>query len=72
MDDTKTKTTNIRYLCENLHGTTFASPDGKWLIHVDYETVSEENHRRDEFNKDHIDHYFKTTDKIKSVSMEAV
>jgi hypothetical protein len=55
-----------------LHGTTFASPDGKWLIHVDYETVSEETHRRDEFNKDHIDHYFRTTEKIKSVSVEAV
>ena len=69
----KTGTTpNIRYVCENLNGTTFVSHDGKWLIHVDYETVSKESHRRDAFNKDHIDHYFRTTEKIKSVSMEAI
>ena len=72
MKDTTQTTPNVRYMCENLHDTTFASPDGKWLIHVDYETFSEESHRRDKFNKDHIYHYFWVTDKIKSVSVEAI
>jgi len=73
MTDTKPQTTNgIRYLCENIRETTFKSPDGKFLIHVGYETVNHENHRRDKFNPNHIDHYFRTTDKITGVTIEAI
>jgi hypothetical protein len=70
--DRRNSMRGIRQMCENVMGTTFATPDGRWLIHVDYETVSEENHRRDEFNINHIDHYFRATDKIKSVSVESL
>jgi hypothetical protein len=72
MDKSDTTPKNIRYMCERLHGTTFATPGGKWLIHVDFETESEEKHRRDEFNPHHINHYVRVTDKIRAVSVEAL
>ena len=62
----------VQYMCANIHGSTFATPDGKWLIHVRYETEQEEHHKRDEFNPQHIEHYVRVTDKIHSVSVEAV
>ena len=58
----------IRQMCQNIGGASFITPDGKWAIHVDYYTESKEDHRRDEFNPHHIDHYVRITDKIKSVA----
>jgi hypothetical protein len=65
-------TKGVRYMCEHVHGPTFATPDGKWLIHVQYETEQEEKYHRDEMNPHHIEHYVRVTDKIHSVSMESI
>ena len=65
-------TPNVRFACPNVGQDMFLSPDGKWLIRVRYATETKECHRLDPINKDHIHHYFVTTDKIHSVSVEAV
>ena len=72
MSKPQTTLKGVRYMCENVQGSTFSMPDGKWLIHVGYETENIERHHRDEFNPHHIEHYVRVTDKIHSVSIEAM